>query len=181
MSTIILALGQYALLPKFCAIWGKMSRGKMSLGHFVLGHFVLGHFVFWGKMSLGKMSPSRRPKIIVRSGATFILIDDLINTWASVKCCIFSVSFSGTGTKKNLLLDFFVWVQNCPFSNIFVPNCPFLLSWCQIFWVQNCLTTNKLTGKHKHRGFQFIATDLWEQDKVVDPPRNWTIFRININ
>ena len=50
MSTIILELGQYVPLPKFCAIWGKMSWGKMSLGHFVLGHFV-----FWGKMS-----PSRK-------------------------------------------------------------------------------------------------------------------------
>ena len=54
MSIIILELGQYVPLPKFCAIWGKMSWGKMSLGHFVLGHFV-----FWGKMSWGKMSPSR--------------------------------------------------------------------------------------------------------------------------
>ena len=51
MSTIILQLGQYVHLPKFCAIWGKMSWGKMSLGHFVLGHFVSGAKCPWGKMS----------------------------------------------------------------------------------------------------------------------------------
>ena len=51
MSTIILELGQYVPLPKFCAIWGKMSWGKMSLGHFVLGHFVSGAKCPWGKMS----------------------------------------------------------------------------------------------------------------------------------
>ena len=60
MSTKILELGHYVLLPKFCAIWGKMSWGKMSLGHFVLGHFV-----FWGKMSWGKMSPSRKNDVFV--------------------------------------------------------------------------------------------------------------------
>ena len=51
MSTIILQLGQYVHLQKVCAIWGKMSWGKMSLGHFVLGHFVLGAKCPWGKMS----------------------------------------------------------------------------------------------------------------------------------
>ena len=30
MSTIILELGQNAPLPKFCAIWGKVSWSKMS-------------------------------------------------------------------------------------------------------------------------------------------------------
>ena len=39
MSTKVLELGQYVPLPKFCAIWGKMS---------------MGHFVF-----LGKLSPSQ--------------------------------------------------------------------------------------------------------------------------
>ena len=32
MSTIILELGHYVPLPKFCAIWGKMSRGILSWG-----------------------------------------------------------------------------------------------------------------------------------------------------
>ena len=32
MSTKILELGQYVLLPKFCAIWGKMSWGILSFG-----------------------------------------------------------------------------------------------------------------------------------------------------
>ena len=58
MSTIILELGQYVPLPKFCAILGKMF----------LGHFVLGHFVFWGKMSWGKMSPSRSGRFLTFLG-----------------------------------------------------------------------------------------------------------------
>ena len=62
MSTIILQLGQYVHLPKFCAIWGKMSWGKMSLGHFVLGHFVSGAKCPWGKMS---PSPFSRLSVIL--------------------------------------------------------------------------------------------------------------------
>ena len=50
--------------------------------------------------------------------------------------------FFGHRDKKNTFYwNFFVWVQNCSFSNILVPNCQFaflvpnchfLLSWCQI-------------------------------------------------
>ena len=37
MSTKILELGHYVLLPKFCAIWGKMSWGILSFGAKCLG------------------------------------------------------------------------------------------------------------------------------------------------
>ena len=70
MSTIILQFGHYVHLPKFCAIWGKMSWGKMSLGHFVLGHFVSGAKCPWGKMS-----PSLFFIILSRHVKEFFLFD----------------------------------------------------------------------------------------------------------
>ena len=42
MSTIILEWGHYVPIPKFCAIWGKMSLGILSWGILSFGAKCLG-------------------------------------------------------------------------------------------------------------------------------------------